>query len=412
MRFELTDALASRTRSIAGTDVGTHHEITLWGLRPDRAYAWSAFADNNLIAEGTMQTAELPAGVAGIAFDVTGNDPVVEHHMFTFRCDAQYLLIVAADGDVVWYQEVVSPSGGRGNVSGFNTTADNSVVILVGGDILEYDMSGREVNRILRGTHFDEPLHHDVYKHGGFIYALNHSSYALGGTEAVVDGFYVFDEGGQQVAQWELNDHVSYSASELRGTSRDFPGASEWSHGNSIFVDDSGVYMSTRHLSTVWKIRSYTDENFGAIEWKLTGDPESSVTDDFVLSGATGVTDQADFLQQHHATIAADGILTIFDNRTRPDASRALAIEFDPANGTATIVASHAVPVQCNIQGGAFRLPNGDMIATCAVEGKAYHYRRNGGDAPSFTFAPRCTIPGGSDDSAPVPLARIAPFVF
>jgi hypothetical protein len=359
VRFELTDALASRTRSIAGTDVGTHHEITLWGLRPDRAYAWSAFADNNLIAEGTMQTAELPAGVAGIAFDVTGNDPVVEHHMFTFRCDAQYLLIVAADGDVVWYQEVVSPSGGRGNVSGFNTTADNSVVILVGGDILEYDMSGREVNRILRGTHFDEPLHHDVYKHGGFIYALNHSSYALGGTEAVVDGFYVFDEGGQQVAQWELNDHVSYSASELRGTSRDFPGASEWSHGNSIFVDDSGVYMSTRHLSTVWKIRSYTDENFGAIEWKLTGDPESSVTDDFVLSGATGVTDQADFLQQHHATIAADGILTIFDNRTRPDASRALAIEFDPANGTATIVASHAVPVQCNIQGARFVCPTG-----------------------------------------------------
>ena len=162
VRFELSDALASGTRSITGSDVGTHHEITLWGLRPDRAYTWSAFADDKLIAEGTLQTAELPAGVAGIAFDVTGNDPVVEH----------------------------------------------------------------------------------------------------------------------------------------------------------------------------------------------------------------------------------------------------------PADGTATIVASHAVPVQCNIQGGAFRLPNGDMIATCAVQGKAYHYRRNGGDAPSFTFAPRCTIPGGADDAAPVPLARIAPFTF
>jgi len=284
--------------------------------------------------------------------------------------------------------------------------------VLVGSDILEYHMSGLELNRILRGTHFDEPLHHDVYKHAGYIYALNHSSYGLGEGEAVVDGFYIFDDAGQQLARWELNDYVEYSAGESRGSSRDFPGALEWSHGNSIFVDDSGIYLSTRHLGTVWKVRGYPDENFGDIEWKLTGDPESTVTNDFVLSASVGVTDQTDFRQQDHATVSADGTLTLFDNRSRSEASRALAIEFGPADGTANIVASHAVPLQCNVQGGAFRMPNGDMIATCAVEGTAYHYRVGGGDAPSFTFAPRCTIPGGADDSAPVPLARIATFVF
>jgi hypothetical protein len=150
-----------------------------------------------LVSEGTLQTTALPAGVAGIAFDVTGDDPVVEHLMFTFRCDDRYLLIVDAVREVVWYQEIDSPAGGAGgNVSGFNGTTDNSVVVLVGSDILEYHMSGLELNRILRGTHFDEPLHHDVYKHAGYIYALDHSSYGLGEGEAVVDGSYIFDAAG------------------------------------------------------------------------------------------------------------------------------------------------------------------------------------------------------------------------
>lgn len=117
--------------------------------------------------------------------------------MFTFRCDDRYLLIVDAVREVVWYQEIDSPAGGAGgNVSGFNGTTDNSVVVLVGSDILEYHMSGLELNRILRGTHFDEPLHHDVYKHAGYIYALDHSSYGLGEGEAVVDGSYIFDAAG------------------------------------------------------------------------------------------------------------------------------------------------------------------------------------------------------------------------
>jgi hypothetical protein len=399
------DGLERVLHSDAG--VATVHDLTLWGMRPETPYTWTLLVDGEFGPSGTLLTEALPDALSGLQITKTGTDPVVDHLAFAATCGGQnYALIVGTDGAVLWYQ----PFEGRGTT--LNITDDDTVILQAGNAILEYDMAG-ELRLELTESEVTRPIHHDVHKFDGHIYVLFADAYPVGDQQAVLDGIAVFDSSGSEVATWELFDHISLTADDLTEASdrfwaEDFPEALDFSHGNSVFADASGIYLSTRWISTVWKLKGLDDAAFGEVEWHLTGELSSPIEPDLALSST--ITETVNFSGQHHATIAPDGTLTLFDNRSLPETSRGLVIEVDPGAGQAAIIGEHALPVQCNIQGGLFRLDNGDAVATCATTATSYHFRAST-PTPGFTLSASCDSEAGGGPGGGRPAtARMQPF--
>jgi len=376
-----------RTRSSDAASATTH-QVTLWGMRAGTEHNWTVIVDGATGPSGTFTTAALPAELDDLDVVVSGNDPVADHVIFATSCGtSNYTLVVGSDGEVYWYQH-------NGNAGTVMNMTDEGTVLVSGNTVAEFDMAG---NPLLELTGFSKPVHHDAYKYDGHVYVLFAESYPVGNEDAVLDGIFIYNEGGTLVETWELFDHVTVTEADLAGASdgfwdQEFPGALDYSHGNSVFVDDSGFYLSTRWMSTVWKMKGLNDPDFGDIDWSLTGERTSPIDEDLRLSSAIGGDD--DFIGQHHATISADGTLTLFDNREQPGVSRGIGVDIDAAAGTAEIISSYELPLQCNIQGGTFRLDNGDTLVTCATEGTTYHFR-DGAASDSFSMDVSCGNVGG-----------------
>ena len=252
LSFEAADGI-QRIRSSENGDATTH-AITLWGMRPETAYSWSVVVDGLTGPSGSLETGALPATLSDLEITRTGDDPVVEHLAYAGSCGgASFAIIVGTDGEVYWYQ------GFEGNGGALNLTDDETVILQAGRSILEYDMAGNLLLE-LGGNDFSAPIHHDVFKYDGHVYVLFADAYAVGNEEAVVDGLYVFDTSGTLTNTWELFDQITVTEADLadandRFWEQDFPGAADYTHGNSVFVDDSGIYLSTRWISTVWKMK-------------------------------------------------------------------------------------------------------------------------------------------------------------
>ncbi len=394
-----------RTRT-SEDGVATSHKITLWGMRPQTEHAWTVVVDDVAGPAGTVTTGTLPSSLDDLEVSISGADPVVEHVTFASGCGQEsFALIIGADGEVYWYEAFAS------NGIGMNYTEDGTVVAQSSTKIVEIDMAGNLLLELDRGQDFSAPLHHDIYKYDGHIYALFADSYPVGNEDAVVDGIYVFDDGGTLVETWELFEQISISQGDLsdsddRFWSTEFPGALDFSHGNSVFVDDSGIYLSTRWISTVWKIAGLGEPDFGNIDWSLTGEPSSPIDEDLRLTSAIG--GDVNFIGQHHATIAPDGTLTLFDNRNPGDVSRGLAVSIDANGGTAEIIAAYDLPEQCGIQGGSYQMANGDTIVTCATTGTTYHFR-DGESSAGFAMEATCGAQGGPGGGGRPETARVQP---
>jgi hypothetical protein len=265
-------------------------------------------------------------------------------------------------GVPVWFQALELPDP-EGSIGLFNPTDDDGVVVLVANGIQEWDMVGNQRVRLERGVHFDRRIHHDVFKHAGHIYTLWADTIDVGRAEVVLDGVYVFDAAGSIVGEWSLADHVTLEEEDLRGLpprgfwEDEFPGATDWSHGNSVWTDGDGLYLSMRWINAIYKLKPWGHPDFGAVEWVLTGQQSSPVETDFVLESA--VEGPLSFIGQHHATVAPDGLVTLFDNRHPGEASRALGFRVEPTSGIATLEVAHVVPQQCNVQGVLGRLLRG-----------------------------------------------------
>ena len=251
---------------------------------------------------------------------------------------------------------------------------------------------------------FDGPLHHDATKYDGHIYALFADAYPVGNELVVIDGLYVFDSSGGLVETWELNDYLSLTEADLDGVrdqfwAQEFPGSLDFTHANSVFVDDSGIYVSTRWVSTVWKIKGLGEPDFGDIVWSLTGEAASPIAPDLTLTSA--VPGDADFIGQHHATLSASGDLTLFDNRKVGNNSRGLVISVDEGPRTAQIIAAYPMPQSCSVQGGIFGLANGDVLVTCPSIATTFHFRE-GTSTEGFTMKATCNSgPGGPGGGRP-----------
>lgn len=174
-----------------------------------------------------------------------------------------------------------------------------------------------------------------------------------GSENATVAGNVVqrFDAQKNLQFEWRSLDH--FEISDVYSYYFTNPDYLDFSHCNSIEIDDDGNYLlSFRHLNEVTKI----DSSSGAIIWRLGGKQNQ-----FTFLG-----DTMKFTAQHDARRITNGNLTLFDNgefNSMPIA-RAIEYELDEVNKTAAAVWQFHEPngYSSDFIGNTNRLPNGNTL--------------------------------------------------
>lgn len=119
--------------------------------------------------------------------------------------------------------------------------------------------------------------------------------------------------------QWDGTDHPElYAASHVNNNFSDTNKTQDYLHVNSLFIDpkDNNLLVSCKNTNQVLKV----DRKTGGILWRLGGKHS-----DFPL------TDEQQFIHQHHVTITADRTILLFDNgeeNVRPQ-SRIVELKLD-----------------------------------------------------------------------------------
>ncbi len=346
-------------RELAVDGDTTEHRATVYALKPEWTYE-VRFTGPDGTATLDLTPGPMPLPVGATA---SGDGPVPV--LVALPCaNEAAVAIVDTDGQPLWYQSF-GPVDGRDD--GYQFTPRGTVLAAFGDTIVETALDGTELLRFRRGEDFgDDPLHHDVHRDAdGRIYAL----FAEEVDGAVLDGLHIFDDDGL-IASWHLADHVAPAGAPGGGGpgfwERDFPGAVDWSHGNSVSAAGDGwLYVGFRWLSAAMKVDGDpASPTFGDVAWTLVGEAGKPLASDFALTSSAGL--QADFIGQHHVNPTPDGRVALFDNRTT-GSSRGVVLALDEAAGVADVQAQWEVGQVCTAQGATFLLDDGTALVTCAT---------------------------------------------
>ncbi len=376
--------------------VAAQHSLTLWGIHPSSTWRFEASAERGH-AEGTVTTGPLPDDLdAGTV--VTGTS-TAEAFMLPIHCaESPTLGIFDSRGQVLAYQRYEGTS-----FRGFTWTDAEGLLLAV----VDYDEVwahtpwGEQVLHLSRAEgHFEGPLHHDLFRApSGLTYLIEAGLYPVGDVDLVLDSVLVFD-GLEEVGRWSAADHVpidvDYAQQHGGGFWKRFwPGSIDYTHTNSVTVDDDGVMvLSFRNLNAVYQIAADpTAPDFGSVHWTLVGQPDSPVPSELEITSVGQATDQLEFSGQHHPSLALDGSLGLFDNRANDhQPSRALFFDIDESSGTADIGEVYQLRRHCPHQGGAYGLPSGNRLVTCAASRRTLEFEPGGAD-PVFTLRMECGNP-------------------
>jgi hypothetical protein len=186
------------------------------------------------------------------------------------------------------------------------------------------------------------------------IYHADLSKYGGPKRSAVLDNIVqeIDIKTGRALMTWSAVRHIAPTYSYVKPPDK---GAWDAYHINAISEDtDGNLLLTARHMSAVYKI----DRRTGKIIWKLGGKKSN-----FKLSSSSS------FFYPHDAQRAADGTLTIFDNRaTAVDksrgASRALNLRVDTTKRTVSLANAFRHPINSTAtsQGNISELPGGNFF--------------------------------------------------
>ncbi len=379
------------------TFTSTEPVVTLWDLIAETDYPWVAEA-GGASWSGTLTTGELSTNVAVGFVDEIG-EPSWDHIAFPLSCGRPaHVGVMDRDGNLVWYQKIIAQSdlGESQSAEGFRFTDDQTFLFLVGRTALrEFDMTGRLLMEGVVGGRFDRPVHHDVHREGDWTYLLNAGTYDVDGTTYIMDGLYVLDRDGEIVADWALRDHVEPTGDGLPGMfwGAFFNDAEDFSHGNGIWTTGDDLILSFRGLSSLMAIGGDPlSPDFGQVRWVMDGDGDLRLGSDFTMTSS--VTPTVGFQDQHAPNVGADGRLVLFDNRIIGGGpSRAIRLSYDPQQGEADITDAWELNGHCAVQGSAYALPNGNVLATCAVNQTVLEFAPGRPD-PVWRATIACLQPG------------------
>lgn len=365
--------------------VVTDHTVTLWRMAPRTAYSWTATAVGGEAREATgrFETGEAPEG-ARVLGDVLGT-PTFPYVLVASPCSVGAVVVVMSTaGDVVWYHDFAERPGEVIRAASF--TEDGTVLALVGERIAEVDLLGGALLNLAVGTDFAHSVHHDVFRKDARTYALFEETVEWQGYSYLLDGYYVFDADGSIGTTWRLFEHFQPPDPS--------DAIFDYSHMNSLFVDDAGdVYLSMRNISALAKVSGST----GEILWRLSGDPgRSPFGSDFTLTSA--VPDVLpSFQQQHNLNLLPDGRFALFDNRiVASERSRVLVVALD--GNEARIEEAYRLPQHCPFQGSAWHTAGGNPVGGCAPSRVGFEFDA-GASEPRWSMGLRCL--GGGNNAVP-----------
>lgn len=360
LTFVRADGL-SATRTVSSDDAVGEHVLPLYFMAPEQDYDVTAYATAwpaDAVAT-SVTTGSLPASLASsLAMTGTSTMGMIGSH-FPCSSDAVAVVYDTTTGDLLWY-EGMDPGGTFGSLDMVQFTEDFTVLGESTGDVIEVDLMGADVVRLLdlddafgvtAGGLFGN-FHHDIFKRDGVYYVFYQEEYGSGFNPDILDVVVLFDGTGAELARWQPLDHLA-----LPG---DWGG--DFLHTNTIFVDEAGdILLSWLSQDTVAKIEGdWTTADFGTPLWMLeggTGDLVGTVTTDW-----SAVPAPAAFDGQHSLTIRPDGRLMLLDN----DNGRGLVIALDEATGTATVDAAYDTrESRCGPQGTARSTLGGNAVVGC-----------------------------------------------
>ncbi len=365
--------------------------VALFDLSPDTMYTWRLERDGPTV-EGSFHTPQLPEAAA-IEVTITGT-PSFPFVGLRTPCGYDNAYVVLDVDPDLEDPEVTGPRPGPdahrvvgyeyltqhqdGILEAVSFTEDDTVLGLstFPGGLVELDHHGQPILQIGEESFYGPP-HHDVFRRDGLTYVL---------VQEFVDSVYldavqVFDADGAQVALWRLADHLEPVVNGKDVLKNDY------SHANSIWVDEQGDwYLSSRHLSSVFKIAGLDAPDTGAVRWILAGNP-----DEIRVEGTLQLLGGESFVRQHNVHLTPEGKLALFDNRLfYPERSRLLWLDIDEKAGTASVDQAWVLPFHCPFQGGAWTTASGTALATCAPRRTAFELQR-GDPTPVASIEVTCT---------------------
>jgi hypothetical protein len=331
-------------------EAAVDHDLGLYLMRPETDYEWVARTlSGDAEAGDALTTGALPAEIAATQLTVTGASsvPYVGTHQ---PCDASSTALVydTVTGDVVWYHQL-DDDGTLGFFDMLQFTEDHTILGETGPSLVEVDLRGRDRLRLRRNADYDEYFHHDLFKRGGYVYAIFQD-----GGQPTLDGISIFDAAtGAEVAQWRARDSL------------DIPdgAAGDWMHTNTVWVDEVGdMYLSSWAQDTVLKIAGdWTEPDFGELLWAMAGLGNAGFGDDFTVDYSL-VPDDG-FRDQHNVNFTPDGRLLMLDNGH----GRGLLMTLDQAARTARADAEYAANEWvCGPQGTAQAVASGNVFVACS----------------------------------------------
>lgn len=375
--------------------------LRLWRLRPDAAYTVTAVAGGG---EGTatFHTGPVP-GWAEVDV-IHDGEPVPDDLLFVTGCaGGPAAVVLSPEGEVVWAQRLAEGlPGERHDAVGLSVTEDGTALAVVDGRVREWSADGALLGEWVPEDP-DQLAHHDAVRRDGVTYALRARRQLVDGVEVMVDGVLAFDADGP-LWDWDL---ASLAEPTNGGAFGDlywlvrFPDAVDWAHANGLEVlPDGDFVVSTHTFSTVLRIEGDPDDPaFGAPVWALTTQPDGPFGADLDVADPRDLTPDDSFGHQHHPSFPSPGVLRLFDNGDAlgdPARVLELAVTDDGAEivGSWPLRSRAGAARTCPIEGGAFDLSTGDLVASCAVELSFDVIARGGGETRSSTRV-QCRAPVG-----------------
>ncbi|HUE95473.1 MAG TPA: aryl-sulfate sulfotransferase [Longimicrobiaceae bacterium] len=341
VEYRAEGATPLRVRSDGATD----HRIFLSRLRPRTTYDYRISLEGEgprgELWTGRFTTGALPSALDGMAFTAAGTPTTPLVLLVISRAEGfNGYVAVDADGEVVWYREVVGASG-------ITRRANGNFVHIQDRGLVEVPPRGEVVAELLTDS-IARRFHHDVIPTPrNTLLAIATDTQTVRGRRITGKSIWEWTpESGQAQKRWSSFDFLDPDSD--RGI---LFGERNWMHANSLFLGPRGnVLLSSNYLNQVMSIAP----DFGSLEWRLSG-PNSTIQ----------VPDSERFSGQHTAAEVAPGRILLFDNR-REQGGYSRAVEFELGDAEATRVWEWR-PERTNFSfavSSARRLPGGTTLVT------------------------------------------------
>ncbi len=353
-------------RSFSGVDGA----VTAWGYAPVTHLSAALEVDGREVWSGGLVTGPVPDEVALRFVETLPGESRVERLLFTTACDGGPVTtyLTEPDGSIVWFGR----HGLSGGITGFDATAEGVVVL-----------SGRRWVRELRWDGaigldaerdpLEQMVHHAVDVEGDRVAVLDTRPRVYPDGNTYLDDGVAEVRDGAMVNVFRLGDHLDpqgrtgYPPSYWQGT---FPGAIDAFHLNAVdLLPDGGFLLSAKHLDALIAV-----DADGELDWVIAGSAFTPDVGDLALTPTAPVS----FGFPHHVNRAPWGNLLVLDNGRDFVDSEVLELAVDEVARTVTPVRRWDLGVSCPVQGSAYGLPDGTVVATCPIEREVFELDDSG----------------------------------